>query len=47
MDKVHFRSDVGQIKRFNRGAAAADQCHFLIAVEETVAGGAGGNAAPF
>ncbi|CPR41483.1 DNA segregation ATPase FtsK/SpoIIIE and related proteins [Salmonella enterica subsp. enterica serovar Bovismorbificans] len=48
MDKVHFRSDVGQIKRFfNCGVAAADHRHFLVAVEETVAGCAGGNAAPF
>jgi hypothetical protein len=37
--------DVGQIERFfNGGIAATDDGDRLVAVEETIAGGAGGNA---
>ena len=42
-----FRANVRQIQRlFQRRIAAADHCHFLAAIEKTVAGGAGGNAPP-
>lgn len=45
---MHFRGNVGQIKRFfHRGVAAADNRDFLVAIEETVAGGAGRNPAAF
>ncbi|MCY1291136.1 hypothetical protein D9M70_403130 [compost metagenome] len=45
MDQVHFLGDVGQVQRFlDRGVAAADHADHLVAVEEAVAGGAGGNA---
>ena len=44
MNQVHFRRDVRQIERlFHCGIAAADNRDFLVAVKETVAGGAGGN----
>ena len=45
---MHFSSDVGQIQRFfNRRVAAADDRDFLVTIEETVAGGAGRDAASF
>jgi hypothetical protein len=48
VDQVHFRGDVRQIQRFfHGGVAAADDRDFLVAIEETVAGGAGRNAAAF
>ncbi|VTN15341.1 DNA segregation ATPase FtsK/SpoIIIE and related proteins [Raoultella terrigena] len=46
VDQVDLRRDVREIQRFfNRGVAAADNRDLLVTVEETVAGGAGGNAA--
>ena len=37
--------EVGEEQRFlDRGVAAADHQHFLAAIEEAVAGGAGGDA---
>ncbi len=40
-----FDGEIGQEQRFlDRGIAAADHEHFLVAIEEAVAGGAGGNA---
>ena len=40
-----LRGEVGQEQRFlDRGVAAADHDDFLAAVEEAVAGGAGGDA---
>jgi hypothetical protein len=48
VDQVHFRGDVRQIQRFfHCGVTAADNRDFLVAVEETVAGCAGRNAAAF
>ncbi|ENN87883.1 hypothetical protein RHSP_48695 [Rhizobium freirei PRF 81] len=45
MHHGHRFGDVGQIERFLDGAvAAADHDHVLVAIEEAVAGGAGGNA---
>ncbi|MNS87600.1 hypothetical protein D3C72_1215480 [compost metagenome] len=45
MDQRDFIGDVRQVQRFFDGCvAAADNGHFLVAVEEAVAGGAGGNA---
>jgi hypothetical protein len=45
--QVDLAGDVGQVQRFlDGGIAAADHRHVLVAVEEAVAGGAGGNAAP-
>ncbi len=48
MDQVHLRGDVRQVERFlNRRVAAANNRDFLVTVEETVAGGAGRDAAAF
>ena len=45
VDQVDFLGDVGQVQRFlDGGIAAADHADHLVAVEEAVAGGAGGNA---
>lgn len=45
---MNFGGDVGQIQRFfHGGIATADYRNFLIAIEETVTGGAGGNAFAF
>ena len=42
-----FRGKIGEIERFfNGGVAAADDDHFLAAVKEAVAGGAGRDARP-
>src|ERR1700737_2078732 len=45
---VHHRhpgSEIGQKQRFlDRGIAAADHDHFLVSIEEAIAGGAGGYA---
>ena len=47
VDQVDFLGDVGQVQRFlDGGIAAADHLNHLVAVEEAVAGGAGGNALP-
>src|SRR3984957_9554520 len=44
MHESDVRSDVGQVQRlFHRRVAAADHGNRLAAVEEAVAGGAGGN----
>ena len=44
MYQSDVRSDVGQVQRLlHRGVAAADHGDRLVAVEEAVAGGAGGN----
>ncbi|MCY1524240.1 hypothetical protein D9M68_591670 [compost metagenome] len=41
----HLAGDVGQVQRlFHGGVAAAHHRHFAVAVEESVAGGAGGHA---
>ncbi len=46
MDQVHLLGDVCQIEcLFHSGVAAADHGHFLVAIEEAVTGGAGGDAA--
>ena len=46
MDEGDLPGDVGKVQRFlDRGIAAADHCDLLVAVEEAVAGGAGGYAA--
>ncbi len=46
MDQMYLRGDVRQIQGlFNRGVAAADHRHFLVAIEESITGGARGNAA--
>lgn len=48
VDQVHFRGDVRQIKGFFHGSVAAtDNRHFLVAIEETIAGCAGGDATAF
>ena len=45
--QVDLAGDVGQVQRFlDRGIAAADHGDVLVLVEEAVAGGAGGHAAP-
>ncbi|MNZ60980.1 hypothetical protein D3C78_790610 [compost metagenome] len=45
MHQGHLAGDVGQVQRFfHGGIAAADHRHLAVAVEEAVAGGAGGNA---
>ena len=45
VDHVNLGGDTGKIDGlFNCGVAAADDGNFLVAVEETVAGCAGGNA---
>ena len=45
VDQGDLAGDVGQVQRFlDRGIAAADHRHFLVAVEEAVAGGAGRHA---
>ena len=45
VDQRDFIGDVRQVQRFFDGrVAAADDGHFLVAVEETIAGGAGGHA---
>jgi hypothetical protein len=41
----HLGGEIGQEQcLLDRGIAAADHQHFLVAVEEAVAGGAGGDA---
>ena len=46
MDQRHFVGVVGQVQRFlHRRVAAADHGNGLAAIEEAVAGGAGGDAA--
>ena len=46
VDDVHLGGDVRQVQRLlDRGVAAADDAHFLAAVEEAVAGGAAADAA--
>ncbi|MPM90544.1 hypothetical protein SDC9_137665 [bioreactor metagenome] len=46
MDHGHLAGNVGQVERlFNCSVAAADHGHFLIAIEKTIAGGAGRYAA--
>ncbi|KAG1454730.1 hypothetical protein G6F57_015444 [Rhizopus arrhizus] len=46
VDQVDLAGDVGQVQRlFHGGIAAADHDHVLVAVEETVTGGAGRHAA--
>ena len=41
VDQMHLRGNIGQIQSlFNRGVTAADHRHFLIAIEESVTGGA-------
>ena len=48
MDQVNFGRDIRQIQRFfYRRIATAYNGDFLITVEETVAGSAGGNAFAF
>ena len=45
MHQRHMRGDVGKVDRLlDRGVAAADHDDALVTKEETVAGGAGGNA---
>jgi len=45
VDQVDLAGDVGQVQRFfHGGVAATDHDHVLVAVEEAVAGGAGGHA---
>ncbi len=47
VNEVHLLGDVGQIERlFHGGVATPDHRHFLIAIEETITGGAGRDAAP-
>ena len=47
MHQGHPAGDVGQVQGlFDSGIAAADHRHFAVAVEETVAGGAGRHALP-
>nr|GEU28440.1 hypothetical protein [Tanacetum cinerariifolium] len=46
VDQRHFIGNVRQVQRFFHGrVAAADDGHFLVAIEETIARGAGGHAA--
>ncbi len=46
VDKMHLRGDVGQVQcLFHRGVAAADHRDLLVAIEETIAGSAGRDAA--
>ena len=48
VDQVYLRGDIRQIQSlFHCGVAAADHRHFLVAIEESVAGSARGNAAAF
>lgn len=45
MHDRHRLGDIRQVERFlDRGIAAADHDHILVAIEEAVAGGAGGDA---
>jgi hypothetical protein len=47
MHQGHVTGDIRQVEcLLDRRIAAADDCDRLVAVEETVAGGAGGNTAP-
>ncbi|MNZ74203.1 hypothetical protein D3C78_926470 [compost metagenome] len=42
---MDFLGNVGQVQGFlDGGVAAADHADYLVAIEEAVAGGAGGNA---
>ena len=48
VDEGNVRGEVGEVKRFfHGGVAAADYGHRFVAVEESVAGGAGGNTPAF
>ncbi|MCY1409536.1 hypothetical protein D9M71_248870 [compost metagenome] len=45
VDQVDFLGDVGEVERFlDRGVTTADHADHLVAIEEAVAGGAGGYA---
>ena len=47
VNQRHRLADIGKIERFLDGrVTAANHRHIAVAVEEAVAGGAGGNAAP-
>ena len=48
VNQVNFGGDIRQVQRFfHSGVAAADHRNFLVTIEETVAGCAGGDAAAF